>query len=163
MCSKGTAETPDQMTQRPDTTQPDFLIEGQFWPLQHRSNNWFTKTKQKQVWPLTHFFLLQNHCFAFCRETLFSSVPPSNSLVSVSDPWGAFWADTASFKGHRLALCVPSITTEIRGHCQVCHARWSSPRTPSTTTVANLDCAFVENALFYTNPWLWKFNRIKLS
>ena len=27
--------------------------------------------------------------------TLFSFVPPSNSLVSVLDPWWAFWADTA--------------------------------------------------------------------
>ena len=26
------------------------------------------------------------------------------------------------------------------------------PKTPSTTTDANLDCAFVENALFYTDP-----------
>ena len=51
-----------------------------------------------QVWSLTHFFL-----FLFCKKsliclegksmiqkTLFSSVPPSNSLVSVSDPRRAF-------------------------------------------------------------------------
>ena len=152
MCSKGTAETPDQMTQRPDTTQPDFLIEGQFWPLQHRSNNWFTKTKQKQVWPLTHFFLLQNHCFAFCRETLFSSVPPSNSLVSVSDPWGAFWADTAPYKGPSLASCVASGITEKQGHNQVCRARLGGPRTESKAADANLDCASVDNALFYADP-----------
>ena len=67
-------------------------------------------------------------------ETLFSSVPPSNSLVSVSDP--------------RLASCAASGITEIQGHRQVCHARRAGPRTPSTTTDANLDCAFVENALF---------------
>ena len=28
------------------------------------------------------------------------------------------------------------------------------PRTLSTTTDAHLDCVFVENALFYTDPWL---------
>ena len=33
----------------------------------------------------------------------------------------------------------------------------------SRTTDANLDCAVDENALFYTNPWLWKVNRIELS
>ena len=37
------------------------------------------------------------------RETLFSSIPHSTSLVSVSDPWKAFWADTAPFKGPRLS------------------------------------------------------------
>ena len=31
-------------------------------------------------------------------------------------------------------------------------ARRVGPRTQSLTTDANLDCAFVENALFYTNP-----------
>ena len=96
-------------------------------------------------------------------ETLFSSVPPSNSLVSVSDPRRAFWADTAPFSGPRLASCVASGTTEIQGHRQVCRARRGGPRTPSTTTDANLDCAFVENALFYTDPWLWKANRRELS
>ena len=85
------------------------------------------------------------------REILFSSVPPSNSLVSVSDPRRAFWADTAPFSGPRLASCVASGTTEIQGHRQVCRARRGGPRTPSTTTDANLDCAFVENALIYTD------------
>ena len=27
----------------------------------------------------------------------------------------------------------------------------------------NLDCAFVENAFLYTDPWFWKVNRIQLS
>ena len=31
-------------------------------------------------------------------------------------------------------------------------ARRGGPRTPSTTPDANLDCAFLENALFYTDP-----------
>ena len=42
-------------------------------------------------------------CFFFLwplvSETLFSSVPPIKSLVSVSDPWRDFWADTAPFMG----------------------------------------------------------------
>ena len=46
-------------------------------------------------------------------EKLFSSVPPSNSLVSVSDP--------------RLASCVASETTEIQGHRQVRRARCEGP------------------------------------
>ena len=66
------------------------------------------------------------------------SVPPSNSLVSVSDP--------------RLASCVASGTTEIQGHRQAWRARHGGPRTLSTTTDANLDCAFIENALFLTDP-----------
>ena len=27
----------------------------------------------------------------------------------------------------------------------------------------NLDCAFVENALIFIDPWFWKVNRIELS
>ena len=34
---------------------------------------------------------------------------------------------------------------------QVCRARRKGPGTPSKTSDANLDCAFVENALFYTD------------
>ena len=33
--------------------------------------------------------------------------------------------------------------------CQVCRARGGGPSTVSITTDANLDCAFVENTLFY--------------
>ena len=71
--------------------------------------NWKAKLKkpkmsmhadEEQVWPLAQFFM-----FPFCEnslicsegksmtpswETLFCSVPPSNSLVSVSDPGRAF-------------------------------------------------------------------------
>ena len=53
-----------------------------------------------QVWPLTQFFLFPFFENSLIRlegmtphrggETLFSSVPPSNSLVSVSDPRRAF-------------------------------------------------------------------------
>ena len=103
-------------------------------------------SKDDQVWSLAHFLFLYPFCKksliclagkSMTRETLFSSVPPSNSLVSVSDP--------------RLASCVASRTTEIQGHRQVCRARRGGPRTLSTTTDANLDCAFVKNALIYTD------------
>ena len=54
----------------------------------------------------------------------------------------------------RLASCIASGTTEIQGQRQVWRARCGGPRTPSTTTDANLDCAFVENALIHTDPRL---------
>ena len=55
----------------------------------------------QQVWSLTQFFLFPFFCKSFVfswranqwfliRELLFSSVPRSNSLVPVSDPWRAF-------------------------------------------------------------------------
>ena len=47
---------------------------------------------------------------------------------------------------------------------QVWRSRRGGPRTSSTTTDANLDCAFVENALFYTQSSIVKSqqNRIEL-
>ena len=61
-------------------------------PTGSRTVNRVTKfDAEKQVWPLTQFYFM----FPFCTkslvgERLFSSVPPSNSLVSVSDPSRAF-------------------------------------------------------------------------
>ena len=49
------------------------------------------------------------------------------------------------FKGPRLSLCVASGTTEKQGHC---HGAVLGAETPSITTDANLDCAFVEKTLF---------------
>ena len=65
---------------------------------------------ESQVWPLTQIFfcflLGTNHWSAWRAnqwplfgERLLSSVPPSNSLVSVSDHWKAFRADKMPFKG----------------------------------------------------------------
>ena len=57
-------------------------------------------------------------------------VIPSNFLISVSDPWRAFWADTAPFKGPRLMHCfrsyrntrtlsgVQALSAEVPGHRQ---------------------------------------------
>ena len=64
-------------------------------------------------------------------------------------PLKAFRANTAPFEGPRLASCIASGTTEIQGHRQVCRARRGGPRTLSRTTLANLDCAFVENTLVF--------------
>ena len=67
-----------------------------------------------QVWPLTQFFLflfVKNHWFAWranqwplIGEPLFSSVPPSNSLVSVSDPWTAFLSWHSAIQGPSTCL-----------------------------------------------------------
>ena len=82
---------------------------------------------------------------------LFSYVPASNSFVSVWDPWRAFWADTAPFKGPQLALCVCSGTTEKQGHHQVLRARHRGPRTLPKTTEQTLcfcwKCTFLHRSL----------------
>ena len=143
----------------------------EFWHSSSSSSQCFpVHPCSHQVWPITQFFLFpfskKNHWFAWRAnqwplkgETLFSSVPPSNSLVSVSDLRRAFWVDTAPFSGPQLASCVASETTEIQGQCWVCRARRGGPRTPSTTTDANLDCAFVKNTLSTTDPRFWKINK----
>ena len=46
-----------------------------------------------------HWFTLRANQWPLIRETLFSLVPPCNSLATVLDQWRAFWADTAPFKG----------------------------------------------------------------
>ena len=64
----------------------------------------------------THWFAWRANQWPLIGETQFSSVPPSNSLVSVSEPRKAFWADMAPFSGPRLASCVASGATEVQGH-----------------------------------------------
>ena len=61
-------------------------------------------------------------------EMLFSSAPFGDPLVSILYPWRVFLADTAAFKGPRLALCIAFGTTERQGHCQVGHSKpWQCP------------------------------------
>ena len=56
----------------------------------------------------------------------------------------------ALFNGLWLALCIASTTTEIQQEqSQVC--RKSGPRPPPRTADANLDCAFLDNALAFVN------------
>ena len=68
------------------------------------------------------------------------------------------------FSGPQFASCVASGTTEIQGHSQVCRVRHEGPRTPSTTTDANLDCAFVLKTNFLRRSLILKSqqNRIEL-
>ena len=46
---------------------------------------------------------------------VFASPTRKQRTRRVSDPWRAFWADSAPFKGPRLASCVASGTPEIQG------------------------------------------------
>ena len=74
-----------------------------------------------------------------CRGNTILFRSSSNSLVSISDLWRAFWADTAPFKGpqpRRRARCFG--ITEKQGHHQVWRPRRGGSRTPSRTTDANL-------------------------
>ena len=65
----------------------------------------------------------------------------------IPGPLRAFCAETATYKGPRLASCIAFETADNQGHSQVCGARRGGPRTPSRTTDAHLDGAFVENTL----------------
>ena len=109
---------------------------------------------QFQVWPLAQFFFVS---FLWkiidlpglqindpsSGEILFSFVPPSNSHVSVFDPWRAFWADTAPFKDPQFAFCITEKLRHILLKCAL--GRHRVPRTLSRTTDANLYIAFIEN------------------
>ena len=84
------------------------------------------------------------------RETLFSVLPPSNSLVS--DTGGLFELTRLPSR----ALDSPrALLPELQRYkdiikCVALGAR--VPRTQSRTIDANLDCAFVENALVFVFP-----------
>ena len=97
------------------------------------------------------------------REDVFSSVPPSNSLVYVSDPWRTFLSWLGALQGPSSCL-VRCFRNGREAKTQVCHARCGGPRTPSKSADANLVFSFVENVIFKTDPWLWKVkhNRIEL-
>ena len=101
------------------------------WPLYQ----WFITPCYSMNFML-HLFVKNHWCtwranqLPLIGETLFSFVPPSNSLVSVSDPWRAL----------DLPLAIASRTTEIQEQRQVCCARLGGPRTPWKTTDTNLDC-----------------------
>ena len=79
-----------------------------------------------------------------------SVVAPSNPLISVLETLeGLFeltWFPSSALNSPRVLLL------ELQEHRQVHCAGCGGPRTPSTTADAKLDCAFFENALFYTVP-----------
>ena len=106
-----------------------------------------------------HWFAWRANQWPLIEGILFSSAPPSNSLVSVSALEGLYELTRRTSRALNFS-CVASKTTEKQGHNQVCRA---GPRALSRTTETNLDCAFVENALFHTDPWLWKVKRIEMS
>ena len=149
-------------------TEKNCSFNGQTWVFELEINEVVESggevTEVGQVWSLTQFFLFRfsKKSMTQSGETQFSSSSQQLPRFRLR-PLRAFWADTTPFKGPWLALCVAFRTTEIQGHHQVCRARSRGPRTPSSTTDANLDCAFVEDALIYTDPQLWKVNRIELS
>ena len=64
----------------------------------------------------SQWFVWKANQWPLSRELIFSFVPPRNSLVSVSNPWRAFWADTLPFKGPWLAPGIASRTTKTHEH-----------------------------------------------
>ena len=86
-------------------------------------------------------------------DILFSSDPASNSLVSVSDSWRAFWAGMANFNFPRHVGCIASGTSgKQEPHHVWCPVGAEVRGTASWITDANLDCAFVENTLLLVVP-----------
>ena len=74
-----------------------------------------TFTTTTQVWSLTHFFIivLVKKSISLDGKKMFSSHFPSKYLVSISDPWRAFWAETVPLR---------ALDTPCALH-QACHDR----------------------------------------
>ena len=81
------------------------------------------ETLWHQVCTLSHFFLFPflykiidmpggQINYPSCGKHFSLSVPPNNSLVSISDHWRPFWLNSLPFRGPCLALCIASRTTE---------------------------------------------------
>ena len=64
------------------------------------------------VGSLSDFNLFGAHQCRLIGKTLCSFIPASNSLISVSDPWGSFWDDTAPLKGPQPSLMSPTETVD---------------------------------------------------
>ena len=116
---------------------------------------WFSAGLATTKLNLFLFPFLQNHWFAWGanqwpligKDYSLPFLPATPSSLSQTLE-GLFRAEAGPFKGPRLASCVASGTTDIQGHPQVCRTRRGGPRTPSTTTDGNLDCALVETHFF---------------
>ena len=89
---------------------------------------------------------------------LFSCVWENNSSSNslVLDPWRAFWADLAPFKGPQPWRIHCFGTTEIQGHCRVWRARRGGPMTPLRTTDTDLNCRLKKMHLFSLWSKDWK-------
>ena len=92
---------------------------------------------------------------------LFSTVPSSNSGVSVSYPWKALWM---TWRPLRAPILPWTLLRELqRYNQQMCCTGCKGSRKSSWITDPNLVCVFVEKHIFYTDPWLYQANRIWLS
>ena len=97
---------------------------------------------------------------AFCSTWRANRWPPASEgtwrfsiscdsfLLSVSNPWTAFWPETVSLKGLDPRLVQQTRTAKIQ-RLQMCRARREGPWTLSSRIDANLDCVFVQNTLFF--------------
>ena len=85
---------------------------------------------------------------------MFSFVLSCYSVFSVSDPTGAFLADTALLKGTqpRISLMLLPELQKNQDTVDCAALRRRGPKSTLRTTGANLDCAFFENAIFHTDP-----------
>ena len=81
----------------------------------------FVKKNQWFAWKLDQWRL--------AGKRLLSSVLPSNSFASISDPWRAYWAHEASFKGPQphLQCCLQNYYRENQWRRQVCCNRPGDP------------------------------------
>ena len=76
-----------------------------------------------------------------------------SNIICLGPGFELTWCPSRALK---LATYAAFGTIEIQGHRQVwCTRRWG-PRTLSRASDVNLDCAFVENALFYTPILDWE-------
>ena len=112
----------------------------------HKLSDPYTgKPTNCQVWPLNSIFL----SVSFFQKDI--DLP--REQINDSPVGNGTFLFLSSQKLPCLCLgCVASGTAEKKGHDQVCCKRRGGSRTPSKTADANLDCAFVENALSYTHP-----------
>ena len=108
----------------PDKDEDSDILSGDEFPEEEELDYFPEMITRPQVWLNNSIFFcfLLTEKSLICqkgndplsqRKRLFSSFLPSNSYVSVSNPWRAFWAD-------RLTLCIASGITRKEGHHQVC-------------------------------------------
>ena len=91
------------------------------------------------------------------RCALLSFVPPSNSLISVSDPWRIFGADTASFKGLRLPRALLPELQRIKDIVRCAGLGPEFPGQHQEQLTQTLICAIIQDALVFVVP-LIQFN-----
>ena len=124
---------------------------------------WGSGQATKLIFPRLY---CKNHLFAWManqwpldrKHYFFLSF--SNSLVLVSDPWRAFWADTAPFKGPQPRRVYWFRTTEIQGHRQVLRLTRRSQDTVQNNWRKPWVCVCWKRTFLH---WSVIVNRIELS